>query len=137
MPKIVLVFVVSSLFILIYAIVGVTFFQGVLQTCWFNPTGDRYDTRGAALDQRNCTRLGGVWANPPTQANFDNIGSALMFLFELGTEENWPTLMYGVVDAPREPARVQLEGVLQAEVVGTAVSLGHWPRGRDLERAAG
>jgi hypothetical protein len=40
--------------------------------------------------------------------NFDSVGAALLFLFELATEENWPTFMWATVDAPDEWGQAQV-----------------------------
>ena len=35
--------------------------------------------------------------SPLDISNFNNIGAAMLSLFEFATEENWPTLMYNMV----------------------------------------
>ena len=34
-----------------------------------------------------------VWSNPPGMGNFDSVPNAILVMFELATEENWPSTM--------------------------------------------
>lgn len=34
-----------------------------------------------------------VWSNPPAMGSFDSVPSAILVMFELATEENWPATM--------------------------------------------
>jgi hypothetical protein len=38
------------------------------------------------LNQSACVAAGGVWANSPTTSDFDDLGSALIYLFEARCE---------------------------------------------------
>jgi hypothetical protein len=37
--------------------------------------------------------------NPLDMGHFDHVPAALLIMFELGTQENWPTMMYAAIDA--------------------------------------
>ena len=88
------VLIVSFLLLLCMAIVGVALFKGRIQQCLLPPGGDPLP-----YDEVDCGMKGGVWTNPIWIGNYDNILNALLVLFELCTEENWPTNMYLAVDA--------------------------------------
>jgi hypothetical protein len=76
------------------SVVAVAYFAGILKQC-INPfTGLGI----AGFSQANCTAPN-VWASPPGMGNFDTVPSALLLMFELSTEENWPVTMYAFVDA--------------------------------------
>ena len=88
------VLLVSFLLLLCMAIVGVALFKGRIQQCLQPPSGNPLP-----FDEADCGINGGVWTNPIWIGNYDNILNALLVLFELCTEENWPTNMYLAVDA--------------------------------------
>ena len=88
------VLLVSFLLLLCMAIVGVALFKGRIQQCLQPPSGDPLP-----FDEVDCGSNGGVWTNPIWIGNYDNTLNALLVLFELCTEENWPTNMYLAVDA--------------------------------------
>ncbi len=73
---------------LMFSIVGVNFFAGKFQYC----TVDMYQNSNRA----DCVAAGGEWRT--YDHNFDNSINGLIFLFELTTQENWPTLMYQAID---------------------------------------
>ena len=88
------VLVVSFLLLFCLAIVAVELFKGKLQQCLRPPSG-----APLPYNQDACEVHGGVWTNPIWLGNYDNVSAALLVLFELCTEENWPTIMYAAVDA--------------------------------------
>ena len=49
------------------------------------------------LTKWDCINNGGVWSN--YNSNFDNIGRAMLTLFELMMAENWMEIMYLGVDS--------------------------------------
>jgi hypothetical protein len=57
------------------------------------------------LNQADCVSSNHSWNNPLDMGNFDNVGAAMLVLFELSTQENWPYFMYMTVDAtaPGQP----------------------------------
>ena len=88
------VLLVSFLLLLCMAIVGVALYKGRIQQCLQPPSGNPLP-----FDEVDCASHGGVWTNPIWIGNYDNILNALLVLFEICTEENWPTNMYLAVDA--------------------------------------
>ncbi|KXZ52368.1 hypothetical protein GPECTOR_9g412 [Gonium pectorale] len=115
---------VSLLFYLIFAILAVNLFKGQLYNCVDADTGERLDpyyllppgetmTRqwceaGAATinasvytAERNITLpaygLNTSWVN--LRSNFDNVGSAVLTLFQLSTLELWVDIAFSAVDA--------------------------------------
>jgi hypothetical protein len=80
----------------IFAIVGVQFFGGRLRQCISVPSAEV----NSLLDYEECmTQNSTLWANPHDMGNFDTVFSATLVVFELATQENWPSFMYRVVDA--------------------------------------
>mmetsp|Transcript_12151 Transcript_12151/g.42104 ORF Transcript_12151/g.42104 Transcript_12151/m.42104 type:complete len:1551 (-) Transcript_12151:19-4671(-) len=73
---------VLALVWLIFAILGVNLFGGQFGYC---PGGD-YATRD------ECEEAGFSWK--ADQPNFDNVGQAMLTLFEIATLEDWPDVMY-------------------------------------------
>jgi hypothetical protein len=72
-----------------------------LALCQRVPTLDNEDPFSlTTLNQTECELTpGGMWTNPIDMGNFDNVFSAMLVLFELATQENWPTFMYRTIDA--------------------------------------
>ena len=106
------VFVVSLILFLMLSVVAVQLFQGRLQSCVSVSTYQTIDvaiqccgTQDPACCVQDpalgtvCNYNDGIWTNPLGLPNYDNIGNALLAMFELTTEENWPTLMYSAVDS--------------------------------------
>ena len=73
---------------LMFSIVGVNFFAGKFQYCTTDPYNHSY--------KQDCVVAGGEWRT--YDHNFDNSINGLIFLFELTTQENWPSLAYQGVD---------------------------------------
>ena len=88
------VLVVAFLLLFTLAIVAVALFKGRLQQCLQPPDGAQI-----LVDEVDCAANGGVWTNPLWIGNYDDLGAALLVLFEICTEENWPTSMTTAVDA--------------------------------------
>jgi hypothetical protein len=85
----------------VYGVLGMTLLQGRFRKCYKlgdNPTKSN-PTVLSDVNEAQCAGVGGVWHNPIDYGNFDNIGQAMLTLFELTTEENWPGNMYAGVDA--------------------------------------
>ncbi|XP_072945832.1 muscle calcium channel subunit alpha-1-like [Epargyreus clarus] len=93
--------------IIIYAIIGLELFSGVLHdTCFYNETGEMMD------DPCPCSRepgvgtqceegyiCKGVWEGPNFGiTNFDNIGYSMLTVFQCITLEGWTDIMYAVAD---------------------------------------
>ena len=79
--------VVFCLFLLIFAILGVTLMSGKMYKC----SDPRVET------QEMCEYYGLNWENSPY--HYDNVLSAYLALFALTSQENWPDQMYHGVDS--------------------------------------
>ena len=83
---------VLLLFILIFAIIGINLFKGTFFYCTFDNIPHNHYSELKALMSNvdtkfDCINLGGSWIN--RNENFDNIGSAILTLFELMITEGW------------------------------------------------
>jgi Ca2+-binding EF-hand superfamily protein len=101
MPTVFAVVMLSFLFYITFAILGVSIFGGMFYRCdcggeWGKPelncTVDDFE----ALNRVACIEQGGLWENPPY--NFDNIFSALRTLFVCSTTEGWIDIMHSGMD---------------------------------------
>ena len=93
LPQVFNVMTVVLLFAIVFAILGVQIFAGKFASC---ASDDANVAR--APDSGACIEAGGVWANPSI-GSFDDIGAALLLLFESATMEGWPDVMYAAIDA--------------------------------------
>lgn len=90
LPPTLHVVAVSLLFYLIFAVFGVQVFGGKFYQC-----EDR-EGHVLALDRVDC--LGpNLWKNPEL-CHFDNVPAAFLCIFEMGTMEQWPVVLYRAVD---------------------------------------
>ena len=90
MPRVVNILLVYSLFMVVFAILGVQIFKGTFGYC---PDDD------AAADLEACKGGGHVWESAPTAGSFDNIFSSALLLFEISSLEGWQSAMYMGIDA--------------------------------------
>eukprot|EP00818_Percolomonas_sp_WS_P004394 CAMPEP_0117439288 /NCGR_PEP_ID=MMETSP0759-20121206/2489_1 /TAXON_ID=63605 /ORGANISM="Percolomonas cosmopolitus, Strain WS" /LENGTH=1964 /DNA_ID=CAMNT_0005231001 /DNA_START=239 /DNA_END=6133 /DNA_ORIENTATION=+ len=81
------IMMVSLLFFMIFGIMGVSLYGGKFYSC----SNSSIVTRSACVD------AGFTWQSPPQ--NFDNIGNALLTLFEMSTLEGWVQVKNLCVDA--------------------------------------
>lgn len=86
---------VSGLFVLIFAILGINFYKGTFFYC--DIPAELEDSLTLILDKVDCLNYGGMWLN--SRSNFDNIFNAMQCLFEMMTTEGWLIVMYSGVDA--------------------------------------
>ncbi|RDD37346.1 Sodium channel protein 60E [Trichoplax sp. H2] len=93
-PSIVNVFLVCSIFWLIFAITGVQLFAGTFGRCLINVDNS---TLANVTNKTECDNMGYYWRNPVM--NFDNLGNALISLFHIATLDGWKRLMKSAVDA--------------------------------------
>ena len=123
MPRIANVVLVTMLFFVIFAIVGVQNFMGALRVCnddskrtrsecvgtfnltleqcWWQPTDNATQACIANIPNSitsNPREFPRVWQNLHP-FNFDSIGWALLTLFEICSGEMWPDIMYDTVNA--------------------------------------
>ena len=92
-PAMTNVILVCGLFLMIFAIMGISFFKGQYFSC------KRLSASELELvfTKWDCYNYGGKWGN--ARSNFDNIGLAMLSLFEMMTTEGWLTVMYDGVDS--------------------------------------
>ena len=96
------VLLVCSLFILIFAIMGVKFFKGKFNYCadldnifHDNSSSTYYMT--LIIDKYDCENYGGNWI--PRDSNFDNTVNAMSTLFQMTTTEGWVEVMFDGIDS--------------------------------------
>jgi hypothetical protein len=116
LPQILNVAMVAALIFLIFAIIGVQFFKGTIAFCNDGEIADQVDCVGeftisgadcgmlaTAELQDACLLNGDAGAQFPRLwrskvVNFDNVGSALVTIFEITSGEMWPDIMYDTID---------------------------------------
>eukprot|EP00494_Astrolonche_serrata_P031441 UN31710 len=78
----------------IFGIIGIQLFKGRFGKCenYDNPDNITIQTKD------DCKALGGDWVNPEC-GYFDNIMYSIFTLFQVSTLEEWPKVLYGMVDA--------------------------------------
>jgi voltage-gated cation channel len=87
------VVIVCFLFLLIFAIVGVSFFKGAFGRCHL----DDEELLATVVSRQNCTDFGGEWQVPIE--NFDSAPKGMLTLLEMMTTEGWIDVMYNGLDA--------------------------------------
>jgi hypothetical protein len=93
-PGIVNLMVITVLILLLFAILGTTFYKGVFRYCH---TENITETSIKPYTMWECLDAGGEWINPP--ANFDNVLNSMLTLFTAVTTEGWVGIMWQGVDA--------------------------------------
>ena len=91
LPSMTNVLLVCSHFILIFSIMGVSFFKGSFYHCLGEFSMDDIITK------QNCIDKGGQWRN--TNAHFDDVFSAMLNLFSMTTTEGWVDVMNSGIDS--------------------------------------
>lgn len=92
--------VISSLFFLLFGILGTNYFKGAFFACSLET--DEQATMIEATSPNiktkwDCYDSGGLWKNKDT--NFDNVVNSMLILFEMSTTEGWIDVMWNGVDA--------------------------------------
>lgn len=106
------VLLVCSLFILIFAIMGVNFFKGTFYSCQDSPTADTPIDMETIITYDDCMAAGGEWVNK--EANFDSTLMAMLTLFIMMTTEGWVDVMndgvdgVGIMKQPKQNANIGL-----------------------------
>eukprot|EP00924_Labyrinthula_sp_SR-Ha-C_P002687 augustus_masked-scaffold_13-processed-gene-4.8-mRNA-1 protein AED:0.09 eAED:0.10 QI:0/-1/0/1/-1/1/1/0/1606 len=120
LPDVLNVGLVCSLFFFIFAIVGVQSFKGGLGFCnnpdlafstdydtcidsaetWI-PSGEDCVVFPTEREQRDCLKdlnisFPTLWVTP--EANFDNVLTGMVTVFEITSGEMWPDIMYSIID---------------------------------------
>lgn len=88
------VLMVGTLLLLIFSIMGVSFFKGRFFKCRHIPEGVDEDD---IITKDDCIRLGGKWRN--SNMNFDNSVAAMNSLFLMMQGEGWTESMYRAMDS--------------------------------------
>lgn len=89
------IFLIGSIFILVFAIIGMTYFRGLLFRCNFKNVPFEYMEN--IKTKWDCLDYGGEWINP--YPNFDNVRSSLILFFEMMTIDGWTNYMYAAIDS--------------------------------------
>jgi hypothetical protein len=94
LTKIVNVMVLNLFFYAIFGIIGIQLFAGLFHQC-----EDQYnDYYVMDLNSTSCVAQGFEWHNSARTGDFDHMGSALLQLFEISSQEMWPDVMYRGMD---------------------------------------
>lgn len=97
-PPFVNIAMVSTVFYLIFAILGTQFWAGKFWSCNDDSVSGADECVGTfELDGVNTTR---VWSNAPI--HFDNVSQGMLTLFEVASLELWLDVMYSAMDVPDE-----------------------------------
>eukprot|EP00656_Telonema_subtile_P054003 TRINITY_DN7944_c0_g1_i4.p1 TRINITY_DN7944_c0_g1~~TRINITY_DN7944_c0_g1_i4.p1 ORF type:complete len:1564 (+),score=583.71 TRINITY_DN7944_c0_g1_i4:124-4815(+) len=99
MPSFLNIGVVSLLFYLVFAIMGVQFWAGKFWTCNDSTVSGVSQCIGTYTDSTGAT-VTREWSNAPM--NFDNVPNGLLSLFEVASLELWLDVMYSAMDVPSE-----------------------------------
>jgi len=97
LPSMANVMLVCLLFILIFSIMGVSFFKGRFYSC-----RDKWDAK-AKIDMKtidtkdDCLKAGGEWKRK--KQHFDNTVNAMITLFSMTQTEGWIEVMYDGIDS--------------------------------------
>jgi len=111
-PSMTNVLLVCSLFILIFAIMGVNFFKGTFYSCHDPPNSTEPIDMDLIITYDDCIAAGGEWVNK--EANFDSTLMAMLTLFIMMTTEGWVDVMNDGVDGvgiqkqPKQNANIGL-----------------------------
>lgn len=89
------IILIGSVFILIFAVIAMTYFRGLFYRCDFLNVPLEY--MPLIVNKWDCLDYGGEWINP--YPNFDNIRSSFILFFEMMTTENWTFYMYSAMDS--------------------------------------
>ena len=80
---------------MLFGILGVTFFKGKFFHCYTENIP--HEVVPQVLTMWDCYDLGGEWLQ--YDSNFDNVGYAIVTMFNLMTTEGWVQIMWHGVDA--------------------------------------
>ena len=95
-PSLSHVFILSIMILTIFGITGVHFFAGKFGAC----TNILWGDKPAYTNIASCNEAGFRWQAHPS--NFDNLGSAVLTLFEIATLEGWIEVTNMGIDATEE-----------------------------------
>jgi hypothetical protein len=101
-PALINVMLITFLFYVIFGILGVLFFNGVMYSCSDPLITYQEDCRGSFMDSSGNV-INREWTTLPY--NFDNIFNGILVLFCTSVGGDWPVYMYAIVDGtgPGQP----------------------------------
>jgi hypothetical protein len=94
-PAVINVMMITVLFYIVFGIIGVIFFKGIMFSCSDPNINLQDDCKGFFVNDFG-VKVKREWQDAPY--NFDNIGNAMLTLFSISTLEAWPNYMYAAVD---------------------------------------
>ncbi|PSC71712.1 voltage-gated ion channel superfamily isoform A [Micractinium conductrix] len=100
--------VLAGLVFLIFAILGVQLFAGLLWSCNDGSVAGKAECVGTFLDPDTGATLARVWSN--TWLNFDNVGAALLTLFITSTLDGYTPTMYMTMATRASPGMQPVPG---------------------------
>ena len=86
---------ITMLLLMLFGIQGVTFFAGKMYHC--NMENIPESVQAEVKSEWDCYDYGGEWIQ--YEANFDNVGMAMLTMFTMMTMEGWNQVMYLAIDA--------------------------------------
>ena len=92
-PQFANLMVIFMLALLLFSILGTTFFKGKYDHCYMHNVRNGGEVR----TMWDCYDLGGEWINP--QANFDTTFNSMLTLFTAVTTEGWTNIMWMGIDS--------------------------------------
>ena len=95
LPAMTNVTIVCFLFLLIFAIVGVSFFKGAFGSCQLDEENLIYEDEIVSME--DCFRYSGLWFVPVE--NFDRTTTGMLTLLEMMTTEGWIDVMHQGLDS--------------------------------------
>jgi len=98
MPSFLNIGMVSVLFYLVFAIIGVQFWAGKFWTCNDLSVANVSECVGTYTEGGDTVERS--WDN--ASMNFDNVGNAMLTLFEVASLELWLDVMYSSMDVPSD-----------------------------------
>ena len=90
LPRVFNILLVYGLFLSVFAVLGMQLFGGKFGSCASDPS---------LPSKAACEAAGETWEARPELGSFDNIGDAMLMLFEVSSLEGWPNAMYLGVDS--------------------------------------
>ena len=94
-PQFANLMVIFMLALLLFSILGTTFFKGKYDHCWMDNVAKPHTVK--VLTMYDCYDYGGEWINP--MANFDTTVNSMTTLFTAVTTEGWTNIMWNGVDS--------------------------------------
>ena len=95
LPDILNLLLIASTILLMFSILGTTFYSGLFWHCHLDNVSDKQVL--SLVTKWDCLDAGGEWVN--ADANFDNIFQGMLTVFEIITTEGWKKIMWRAVDS--------------------------------------